>query len=91
MEGSEEKNEFIIYEDTKKDREEERIENSQSDIEMISDQEYMLECARFGELEDLKKLFEEVGENNLDVNYQDEKKNTALRKFHLIMFRYGFC
>jgi hypothetical protein len=72
-----EKNEFVIYEEKIKD-EEERIENSQSEIEMISDEEYMLECARYGDFEDLKNLFNEV--KNLDVNYKDNKNNTALRK-----------
>ena len=72
----EEKNEFVLYEDKAND-EEERIENSASDIEMISDEEYLLECARFGEFVDLNNLFYEV--KNLNVNYQDFKKNTALR------------
>lgn len=72
-----ENNEFVIYEEKIKD-EEERIENSQSEIEMISDEEFMLECARYGEFEDLKNLFQEV--KNLDVNYKDNKQNTAIRK-----------
>lgn len=80
-----ENNEFVIYEKKIKD-EEERIENSQSEIEMISDEEYMLECARYGEFEDLKNLFQEV--KNLDVNYKDNKQNTAIRKiiFSYILF-----
>lgn len=72
-----EKTEFILYEDKTKDNEE-RIENSQSDIEMITDEEYLLECARYGEIEDLRNLFDEV--KDLNVNYQDNKQNTALRK-----------
>ena len=72
----EEKNEFVLYEDKAND-DEERIENSASDIEMISDEEYLLECARFGEFVDLNNLFDEV--KSLNVNYLDFKKNTALR------------
>jgi hypothetical protein len=89
-----EKNEFVIYEEKIKD-EEERIENSQSEIEMISDEEYMLECARYGEFEDIKNLIQEV--KNLDVNYKDNKQNTALRKIRFYSFlfyflcRYGCC
>ncbi len=77
MEG-EEKNEFVLYEDESNDKEEERRENSMSEVEMISDEEYMLECARFGEKEDLLRLFEEL-KDQININYQDFKKNTALR------------
>ena len=85
----EEKNEFVLYEDKAND-DEERIENSASDIEMISDEEYLLECARFGEFVDLNNLFDEV--KNLNVNYLDFKKNTALRINLLnFYFRYGRC
>ena len=74
---NDEKSEFILYEEKRKDNEE-RIENSQSDIEMITDEEYLLDCARYGEIEDLRNLFEEV--KDLNINYQDSKLNTALRK-----------
>ncbi len=39
---SEEQNEFILYQDENRN-EEERIENSGSDLEQITDEEYMLE------------------------------------------------
>jgi hypothetical protein len=68
-------NEFVLYQDEEKD--EERIDHSGSEIEMISDEEYMLECARFGDLDDLKALFEE--NKNIDVNYKDNRSHTALR------------
>jgi hypothetical protein len=79
------KTEFILYEEKTKDNEE-RIENSQSDIEMITDEEYLLDCARYGEIEDLRNLFEEV--KDLNINYQDSKQNSALRKYNLII-RHG--
>jgi hypothetical protein len=68
--------EIIIYEEHEK--EEERIEQSESEVEVISDEEYMLECARYGDYEDLKNLFEE--NKTIDVNYTDNRQNTALRK-----------
>jgi hypothetical protein len=74
----EEKTEFVIYEERTKD-EEERIENSCSDIEMISDEEYLLECARYGDFDELKNLMQEA--KDLDVNYKDSKSNSAIRKF----------
>lgn len=73
--NSENNEEIILYEE--QDKEEERIEQSESEVEMLSDEEYMLECARFGDYEDLKNLFEE--NKTIDVNYTDNRKNTPLR------------
>ena len=87
MEG-EEKNEFVLYEDDNNEKEEERRENSQNEIDMITDEEYMLECARYGDYNGLIQLFEDVG-SKLDVNYIDEKQNTALRNKKNIIFRHG--
>jgi ankyrin repeat protein len=67
--------EIILYQDENKNTEE-RIENSQSDIETISDEEYLLECARYGEAADLINLLKEV---KIDINYKDYRGNTALR------------
>jgi hypothetical protein len=69
------KDEIILYEEENKN--EERIENSTSDIETISDEEYMLECARYGDTSDLINLLKEA---NVDINYKDFRGNTALRK-----------
>jgi hypothetical protein len=52
--------------------------NEEQKEELITDEEYMLECARFGDLEDLINLIKEVPD--LDINYKDNKLNTALRK-----------
>jgi len=73
---SKENDEIILFEEH--EREEERIEQSESEVEIISDEEYMLECARYGDFEDLKKLFEE--NKTIDINYVDNRQNTALRK-----------
>ena len=70
-----ENDEIILYEEH--EREEERIEQSESEVEIISDEEFMLECARYGDFEDLKKLFEE--NKTMDINYVDNRQNTALR------------
>ena len=77
----EEPQEIILYQESSKN-EEERIENSVSDIEEISREEYLLECARYGEIDDLRNLIEESKNinYNLDINYLDFKKNSALRK-----------
>lgn len=79
------KEEILLYEETERD--EERIEQSESEVEMISDEEYMLECARYGDYEDLKNLFEE--NKTIDINYTDNRQNTALRKLFFIIARYG--
>jgi hypothetical protein len=71
--------EFVLYED--ESRNEERIENSTSDIEMISDEEYLLECARFGEYAELVPFLKST---HIDINYKDERGNNALRKSFLI-------
>ena len=68
--------EILLYEESEKD--EERIEQSESEVEIISDEEYMLECARYGDYEDLRNLFEE--NKAIDINYTDNRQNTALRK-----------
>lgn len=74
--ADENQDEIILYEECEKD--EERIEQSESEVEIISDEEYMLECARYGDYEDLKILFEE--NKAIDINYTDNRQNTALRK-----------
>jgi ankyrin repeat protein len=74
MEGD--NDEIVLYEEENKNNEE-RIENSTSDIETISDEEYLLECARYGDTGDLIALLKEV---NIDINYKDFRGNTALRK-----------
>jgi hypothetical protein len=81
------KDEILLYEEKEKD--EERIEQSESEVEMISDEEYMLECARYGDYEDLKNLFEE--NKTIDINHIDNRQNTALRKVFSIICRYGLC
>lgn len=67
--------EFVIYEEESKN--EERIDNSTSDIEMISNEEYLLECARFGEFSELVPFLKTT---EIDINYKDERGNNALRK-----------
>jgi hypothetical protein len=67
--------EFVLYEDESKN--EERIDNSTSDIEMISNEEYLLECARFGEYSELVSFLKST---EIDINYKDERGNNALRK-----------
>lgn len=79
----ENKNEFLIYQDTTRVIDEEQRENSNSQIEMISDEEYMLECARYGEYDDLIKLLNEI---QLDLNYQDTNGNSSLRTYKLILY-----
>ena len=69
-------NEIVLYEEEIKN--EERIENSVSDIETISDGDYLLECARFGDKDELVNLLKST--NNLDINFKDERGNNALRK-----------
>jgi hypothetical protein len=78
--NSEEPEEIILFEEQNKP-EEERIENSVSDIEEISREEFLLECARYGDYNDMISLIEECKEinYNLDINYSDSKKNSALR------------
>lgn len=73
----EEAEEAVLYEDKANDSEE-RIENSQSDIEHISDEEYLIECARYNDLEELLQLFKDNLE--IDINYKDFRGNTAVRK-----------
>jgi hypothetical protein len=75
-EDNKDKDEIILYEEH--EREEERIEQSESEVEIISDEEFMLECARYGDFEDLQNLFDE--NKTIDVNYADNRQNTALRK-----------
>jgi hypothetical protein len=80
---NEEPEEIILYEDKVKP-EEERIENSVSDIEEISREDFLLECARYGDFDDIKSLIDECLEikYTLDINYSDHKKNSALRIFN---------
>ena len=84
LNAEDEKTEFVLYEENVNRNKEEQIENSGSEIEMISDEEYLLECARFGDLEDLIQLFKEVPK--IEVNYPDVKKNTALRNNNIVIF-----
>lgn len=72
--------EIILFEEENK-TDEERRENTASDIEEISREEYYLECARYGEYDDLKKFIKECRDIDykLDYDYRDIKKNTALR------------
>lgn len=67
-------NEIILYQEQNID--EERIDNSTSQIELISDEEYLLECARYGDKDDMINLFED--NKGIDVNYKDSKDNTAV-------------
>jgi hypothetical protein len=78
--SNEEPEEIILFEEQNKP-EEERIENSVSDIEEISREEFLLECARYGDYNDMISLIDECKEikYNLDINYYDSKKNSALR------------
>ena len=89
--SQENQEEVILYEEH--DKEEERIEQSESEVEVISDEEYMLECARYGDYEDLKNLFEEI--KTIDINYSDNRQNTALRMINLYnyesKYRHGLC
>lgn len=79
--------EIVLYQDSDRE-EEERIENSQSDIEHISDEDFMMDCSRYGDTQELIDLFKEVP--NININYKDFRGNTALRNiFCNNMFRYG--
>ncbi len=54
-----------------------KMENEDEEGELISDEEYMIDCCRYGDLEDLKNLFLE--NSNIEINYTDGRKNNALR------------
>lgn len=79
--------EIVLYEEEEKSCNEEKMENSQSDVEMITNEEFLLECARYAELHDLINLIEE--DKQLDINYKDFRNNTALRKDFNKLCRYG--
>lgn len=81
--------EAILYEEIEKNRHEENMENSQSDVEYITNDEFLLDCARYGEVNDLLNLLEE--DKKLNINYKDFRGNTALRMQYLLTFRYGLC
>jgi len=68
---------FILFKPDNTQDKEEAIENSQSDVEMITDEEYLIDCARYNDFDDLKKLIAET--KDLNINYQDDRQNTALR------------
>lgn len=62
---------------------EEKIENSGSEYENITDEEYFLECARYDEFEEFVHILEK---GKVDINYKDSRANTALRKFFKLTF-----
>lgn len=73
-------NEMILIDDNNNNSELKDFKNSNSneEEEFITDEEYMLDCSRFGELENLKNLLLE--NPSVDINYTDGRKNNALRK-----------
>ena len=74
---------FILFKPESNNKNfEEAIENSQSDVEMISDEDYLVDCARYNDFDEIKKLLLESKE--LNINYQDNRQNTALRRFNTI-------
>jgi len=60
-------------------------QNQIEENELISDEEYLLDCCRFGDLEDLKNLF--IENPKIDLNYSDTNKNNSLRKEKKIILK----
>lgn len=75
----EEFNEMVLIEDytqESKDNEKSNL-NEEGESEFITDEEFLLDCCRFGDTEDLNNLFNE--NPNININYTDSRKNNALR------------
>ena len=72
---------FVLFSQSENPNKEEAMENSQSDVEMMTDEDYLIDCARYNDFEELKKLLEE--RKDININYQDGRQNTALRRFYL--------
>jgi hypothetical protein len=64
--------------DTNKIKNEKEKTNEEEELESITDEEYLLDCSRFGDLDELKNLLEE--NKTIDINYKDQNKNNSLRK-----------
>ncbi len=72
MENIEEKEIFTI--EANKNPNQNQIEEN----ELISDEEFLLDCCRFGDLDDLKNLL--IENPKIDINYTDiNNKNNSLR------------
>ena len=74
----EEKDEIILYQEGNDDNKNNNTNNSVStENEMLSLSEFYLECARFGELEDMKNALKDA-DKDFDYNLKDFGGNTAL-------------
>ena len=71
---------FILFKPEENQNKEEAMENSQSDVEMITDEEYLIDCARYNDKDEIQKLISES--KDLNINYQDDRQNTALRRLY---------
>jgi len=79
-ESDNKKDEIVLIEDDPKDKNDVGDISSSSEV-MLTDEEFLLECARFGELNDLIQLLHEV--KDLNVNYKDFRGNSALRIYKI--------
>ncbi|MCQ2821174.1 MAG: ankyrin repeat domain-containing protein [archaeon] len=73
--------EFILYQEGGESNENpsnsnKGEESESSKEEYITNEEFLLECARFDELDELKKAMKDM--KDLNVNYKDFRGNTAL-------------
>jgi len=83
---SEELNEMILINEISSENKENLkfVQNQNSKLEneedFISDEEFMLDCSRFGDLNELKNLF--IENPSININFVDKRKNNALRIFY---------
>lgn len=70
--------EIVLIEEKDSNRNDEEGTNTSNSEIMLTDEEYFLECARFGEIKELIAFMNEV--KSFDVNSRDFRGNTALRK-----------
>lgn len=81
--NEEDASELIIIEDNKNNlnaSNDMNIYGEEEHGEFISDEEYLVDCCRYGEIEELKNLFTE--NPNININYYDANKNNSLRKWY---------
>ena len=72
------KYEFVLYSDSNiKDDSESQGISKEEEEESLTLEEYYLECARSGELNDLKEAMKDA-DDKFDVNLKDPRGNTAL-------------